>query len=139
MKYVIALVTALLLNAAANVLIKIGMKKVAITGGLLREGVLPAAQTVLGNAALIIGLACFALNAAFYMYALQSHALKISIAYPIMVGGGYAIIALIAHFHPALSESLTMGQKLGVGLVLCGILMIAWFGETSGVPSPTPL
>ena len=59
------------------------------------------------------------------MYALQSKALKISLAYPIMVGGGFALIAVVAYVHPALAERLTWGQMAGVALVLIGIVLIA--------------
>ncbi len=130
MKYALALVVALLLNAAANLLMKVGMKSVAASGGVLKDGAFAAVTTVATSSPLVIGLVCFVLNAAFYMYALQSKALKISIAYPIMVGGGYALIALVARYHPALSERLTWGQALGVGLVLVGIVLIA--AQTDG-------
>jgi uncharacterized membrane protein len=42
-----------------------------------------------------------------------------------MVGGGFVLIALIARLHPALAERLTLGQVVGVGLVLLGIVLIA--------------
>ena len=125
MKYVLALIIALILNAGANLLMKVGMKAVAASGGLFKSGPVAAVETVLTNVTLMIGLMCFALNAMFYMYALQSKALQISVAYPIMVGGGYALIAVIAHFHPLLSESMTWGQKLGVSLILLGVVLIA--------------
>ncbi|MGB2984367.1 MAG: hypothetical protein WBE26_00675 [Phycisphaerae bacterium] len=125
MKYVLALIIALVLNATANLLMKVGMKSVAAAGGILKDGIAAAITTVSTTAPLIIGLTCFLLNAVFYMYALQSKALKISIAYPIMVGGGYALIAIVARFHPALGEHLTWGQTLGVALVLVGIVLIA--------------
>ena len=130
MKYALALIAALLLNAAANLLMKVGMKSVAASGGVLKDGAIAAVTTVATSSPLVIGLVCFVLNAAFYMYALQSKALKISIAYPIMVGGGYALIALVARYHPALGERLTWGQALGVGLVLVGIVLIA--AQTDG-------
>ncbi len=130
MKYVLALIVALLLNASANLLMKIGMKPVADAGGVLKDGVTAAVATVASSAPLMIGLMCFVLNAAFYMYALQSRALKISLAYPIMVGGGYALIAIIARFHPSLGERLTLVQMLGVALVLVGICLIA--AQTEG-------
>ncbi len=125
MKYIVALIIALVLNAAANLLMKIGMKSVASAGGVLRDGPIAAVGTVLSNVPLMVGLVCFALNAAFYMYALQSKALKISVAYPIMVGGGFALIAVAARLHPALSERLTWGQLAGVALVFAGITLIA--------------
>lgn len=125
MPYVLALFVALVLNAFANLLMKVGMKSVEASGGLFKDGALTAIKTVLANAPLLVGLTCFALNAVFYMYALQSKSLKISIAYPIMVGGGFALIALVARFHPSLAERLTWGQFAGVALVLVGIILIA--------------
>jgi small multidrug resistance pump len=125
MKYVVALVVALLLNACANLLMKIGMKPISADGGLLKEGPLVAVRTILSSAPLVVGLVCFALNAVFYMYALQSRSLKISIAYPIMVGGGFAVIALVARFHPALAERLSWDQVVGVVLILTGIVLVA--------------
>lgn len=130
MKYVFALTAALVLNATANVCMKVGMKSMAASGGVLRNGITAAVKSVATSNVLMVGLVCFTLNAAFYMYALQSKALKITIAYPIMVGGGYALIALVARFHPALNERLTWGQMLGVGLVFLGVLLIALQADT---------
>ena len=125
MRYVVALVVALVLNACANLLMKVGMKSVEASGGLFKDSAAPALMTVLTSTPLLVGLTCFALNAGFYMYALQSKSLKISIAYPVMVGGGFALIALVARFHPSLAERLTWGQITGVGLVLAGVILIA--------------
>jgi multidrug transporter EmrE-like cation transporter len=125
MKYVAALVLALVLNASANLMMKVGVKPLAASGGLLKDGLAAGFASVAGSATLVAGLICFALNAAFYLYALQSPQLKISIAYPIMVGGGYALIALVARVHPSLQERLTWGQMLGVVLVMAGIVLIA--------------
>jgi multidrug transporter EmrE-like cation transporter len=125
MKYALALGVALVFNAAANLLMKIGMKSVHADGGIARDGVIGAVKTVLTSGPLVVGLICFVLNAVCYLYALQSEALKISVAYPIMVGGGFALIAVIARFHPALSERLAWGQITGVAFVLLGITLIA--------------
>ncbi len=133
MKYVASLLVALVLNACANLLMKVGMKAPQEAGGILKDGLPAALRTVLGSTTLMFGLACFALNAAFYMYALQSRALKISLAYPIMVGGGFALIATIAWLHPALAERLTPRQMVGVALVLVGIVLIA--SQMDGAPA----
>lgn len=131
MKYVVALITALLLNAAANLMMKAGMTRVESAGGLLQDGLPAAVRTVLLSPILMVGLICFALNACFYMFALQSSTLKISLAYPVMVGGGYAIIAVLAYL--VLGERMTVGQWIGVVLVLAGVLIIA--GRTPAVPA----
>jgi len=133
MKYVLALIVALVLNASANLLMKLGMRPVEQSGGMMRDGVLAAVKTVFTSPALVLGLVFFGVNAFFYMYALQSKALKISIAYPVMVGGGYALIAVVARFHPALLERLTLGQMAGVLLVFAGVVIIAASsGPTAG-------
>jgi len=131
MKYILALGIALVLNAAANLLMKMGMRPVQQAGGLMKDGILAAVKTILTSAELMIGLTFFGLNAACYMYALQSESLKISIAYPIMVGGGFALIALVAHWHPALLESLNGWQWCGVVLVLMGVIVIAFNTQSS--------
>ncbi|MFQ5492299.1 MAG: DMT family transporter [Phycisphaerae bacterium] len=123
MKYVLALMMALLLNASANLMMKSGMTRVQEGGGLLEHGAAGAMRAVLTSPVLLAGLVCFALNAAFYMFALQSPTLKISLAYPVMVGGGYAIIAAVAYL--VLGERMTPGQWVGVILVLAGVIVIA--------------
>lgn len=125
MKYVVALLLALVLNASANLLMKLGAQSVASGGGLLAGGPAGAVRTLLRTPTLLIGLVLFGLNAGFYMYALQSKALKISVAYPVMVGGGFALIAIVARLHPALSERLSWTQLTGVALILAGILLVA--------------
>lgn len=121
--YGLALLLALILNAAANLLMKVGMTHVQDAGGLLRDGPSAALIKVLTSPVLVIGLTCFALNACFYMFALQSRTLKINLAYPVMVGGGYAIIALVSYY--LLGEHLNLAQKLGVALILGGVVIIA--------------
>lgn len=132
MNYFIALGVALILNAAANLLIKLGMKPIDASGGLFRSGTMAAISSILSSPTLLIGLACFGINAAFYMYALQSKTLKISLAYPIMVGGGYLIIAIVARFHPSLAERLTWEQVVGVGMILGGVVLIATHMDAAG-------
>ncbi|MCP4591780.1 MAG: hypothetical protein GY842_13655 [bacterium] len=125
MKYLIALCGALVLNAAANLMMKMGSNSVEQAGGFLKHGPAGALRMLFSTPVLLAGLICFGMNAFLYMYALQSRTLKISIAYPLMVGGGYAIIAVTAAFWPSLRERLTAGQWVGVALVLAGVILIA--------------
>jgi small multidrug resistance pump len=132
-KHVIALGLALVLNAGANLMMKAGMTRVEASGGLLKDGPAGGVGTILASPILLAGLLCFALNAFCYMYALQSKALKISLAYPIMVGGGYAIIALAAFF--LLNERLATWQWIGVALILAGVMIVAMNTEPDAAPS----
>jgi len=130
MRYVIALAAALVLNAAANLMMKFGVRRFGPLGIDLKEGMFPAVSGVLSNGVLLGGLLLFAANVVLYTYAL--HRIKISAAYPVMVGGGFAIIAVVAW--KVLDEHLSASQWAGVGLVLAGIYLIA--REMTTIPVP---
>jgi len=134
MKYVLALGCALVLNAVANLCMKMGMKEVDAGGGLMTGGLVSAVRIIITSPVLLGGLICFAANAFLYMFALQSKALKISLAYPLMVGGGYAIIAVAAALAPNLRERLSAGQWIGVLLILAGVVTVAML--TPAAPPP---
>lgn len=117
----IALVCALLLNASANLLIKFGMNKIDQAGGLLSGGAVAGLIRAVTSWHLILGGFCFAANLAFYAYALQK--MKISVAYPIMVTTGFAIIVAVAGWQ--LGERLTGVQWMGVAMTLIGVILVA--------------
>ncbi len=121
MRYVMALVVALVLNAMANLMMKIGVRRFGPAGLDLKQGFCSVASGVFNNWVLLGGVLLFATNVVLYTYAL--HRIKISAAYPIMVGGGFAIIAVVAWRY--LGEVLSPGQWVGVILVLAGIYLIA--------------
>jgi multidrug transporter EmrE-like cation transporter len=88
------------------------------------------------NWVLILGLFCFATNVILYTYALKG--LPISVAYPIMVTVGFAIIVIVAGLY--LDEHPTRWQWLGVTLILIGVWLVAWQakGQLQGNASPPP-
>ena len=121
MKYVIALVLALTLNATANLMMKFGVKRFEGKGLSLQEGVIPMAGAVLQNWVLLVGLIFFAMNVVFYTYALSG--IKISVAYPIMTGSGFLIVALVAW--KFLGETMTPAQWTGVAAIMIGLWLVA--------------
>jgi multidrug transporter EmrE-like cation transporter len=124
MKYAIALVVALVLNAAANLMIRFGMKAMdaQLNGaGIMDDGVFGLIRLLLQNWILLVGLTCFAANVVFYAYALQK--LPISMAYPIMVTGGFVIIVTVASL--ILKERLTTVQWVGVAAIMIGVTLVA--------------
>ena len=121
MRYGIALVAALMLNAAANLMMKFGVKRFGPSGVSLEQGLTAAGGTILSNWVLILGLVLFASNVVLYTYALSG--IRISVAYPIMVSGGFAIIAVVAWRW--LGETLTAGQWLGIAMILVGVFLVA--------------
>src|SRR3989304_5997691 len=69
MQFWVALLIALSLNAAANLMMKLGAQAAQASGGLTQGGVTGAIRNLVTNGQLMMGLACFALNALFYLYA----------------------------------------------------------------------
>ena len=124
MKYVIALIIALSLNAAANLMMKFGMRAIDLElsgGNALSGGVSGLVRLLLRHWVLLVGILCFALNIVFYTFALQK--LAISVAYPIMVASGFGIIAVVASM--MLGERLSGVQWLGVVAILLGVTLVA--------------
>ena len=128
MKYAVALALALTLNATANLMMKFGVKRFGASGVTLEHGPGAVGGALLTNWVLMVGLFCFAVNVAFYTYALSG--IKISVAYPIMVSGGFVIIALIAWKY--LGETLSTAQWAGVAMILVGVYLVA--REMKAVP-----
>ena len=113
----ILLVSALFLNATANVLIKYSATRIPA----LPDGTPLAARFAsLLQPAFVAGLILFALNVFAYQGALRT--LKLSVAYPIMVSGGYIIILLVSWF--LFQERLTPAQYAGIALILGGIWLV---------------
>ena len=123
MKYMIALMLALTLNAMANVMMRVGSQRLDKGGVSLANGLQPLISAFASNWVLIVGLCCFALNVLFYIYALSAPHMKISMAYPIMVGGGFIIIAIVGKFW--LAETLSVGQWAGVVAIMLGVWLVA--------------
>jgi multidrug transporter EmrE-like cation transporter len=136
MKYVVALIIALSLNAAANLMMKFGMRAIDLElsgGNALSGGVAGLIRLLLRHWVLLAGILCFALNVVFYTFALQK--LAISVAYPIMVASGFGIIAVVASM--MLGERLTGAQWAGVVAILLGVTLVAKdAGKQMGSPKP---
>lgn len=111
MKY-LPLALAAILNATANLCIKMGMQGAPEGGGLVGQ-----ALAALRRPVLWAGLFCFGLSLVGYAAALRK--LDISVAYPTMTGVGFAIVSLVAVFF--LGEKLTGLRLGGICLIFLGI------------------
>ena len=136
MKYVVALIIALSLNAAANLMIKFGMRGIDLElhgSSPMAEGIVGLIRLMLRHWVLLAGLLCFALNVVFYVFSLQK--LPISVAYPIMVASGFGIIVTVAG--SMLGERLSVVQWVGVAAILFGVALVAKdAGRQMGGPKP---
>ncbi len=109
---------ALTLNAAANILLKIGATRL---GGLDQPGFF---GRLVSDHYLLAGLILFAWNVVFYVAALAR--LNLSTAYPIMVAGGVLIVVSVSVL--SLGESLEPLQVIGLVLLVVGIALVGRHG-----------
>lgn len=115
------LATALVCNAAANILIKYTMTRSAgaAGAGVASTGLMGKLGAFL-NPTYVAALVLFGLNLLAYSFALKT--LRISIAYPIMVSGGYLLILLAGWF--LFQERLSFAQYGGITLIMAGIWLV---------------
>lgn len=113
----ILLLTALLCNALANILMKYSAARIVVPGP---EATLIERLSARFHPAFMAGLLLFAVNVFAYQASLRS--LRLSIAYPIMVSGGYLIILLASWF--LFQERLGTMQYFGIGFIIAGIWMV---------------
>ena len=119
---VLLLIAALLCNAAANLLVKYGMlRRVRLeeAGRSLQDAQPAPWLTQFFDPFFVLGIFCFGLNLIAYSLVLKHF--RLSLAYPIMVSGGYAIILLVSWI--VFREKLTVVQFGGIGFILVGLWM----------------
>ena len=114
------LAIALVLNAAANVMLKVGAKT---AGALATDASLWAKVINFLNMATVLAIVLFAANVIVYRKALDN--LDVSVAYPIMVSLGLVLVTVAAVTLPTLSEKVTAGQIGGMVLIAAGIWLVA--------------
>ena len=116
MRATIILTIAIVLNASANILIKVGMARVDKSGtvfSILKQGAL--------QPALLCGIVSFALALAAYSVVLTR--LHLSVAYPTMVSLGLIIVVLASYF--LLNEAIRWPQVIGFVLIIAGVWLVA--------------
>ncbi|WP_437758365.1 DMT family transporter [Sorangium sp. So ce1389] len=113
------LITALVFNATANILMKLASRRVEPMEGL---SLVQKGLALAKNYYLVLGLVLFASNILFYVLALKR--INLSIAYPIMSSGGFLIISVFSVYY--LRETLTTLQVGGIVMIAAGIAMVAY-------------
>ena len=108
------LIAALILNGAANILLKMAAMRLGTWNGY------GALFRLITNYHLMAGLLLFVLSTGFYVAALTR--LSLSIAYPVMVSGGIAIIASVSILF--LGERIALPQLAGFVLLAAGTTLI---------------
>jgi multidrug transporter EmrE-like cation transporter len=118
------IVTGVLLNAAAQLLLKAGANR---TGPLTLEALaLPAnLRELFLSGPVFAGIFCYVLSVGVWLVALTR--VEVSVAYP-MLSLGYVVNALAAWL--LFGEALTLSRLAGILVILAGVYLLA--GTASG-------
>ncbi len=106
---------AIVLNALANILIKVGMRGKTLEIGLV------TIMKIITSPAIIGGIIFFVCALIAYGYVLSK--MNLSIAYPIMTSMGFLIVILASWLF--LKEAIGLGQCAGFILILLGVWLVA--------------
>ena len=114
MKWLV-LLAAMMLNATANILIKIAVANSE------ERSIVALIKDKSFSLPMLTGISCLVLGLAAYSYVLSRT--NVSVAYPILTSGGFLLIGLASWLF--LAESITPAQILGSTLIIVGIWLVA--------------
>ena len=108
-----------LLNAAAQLLLKAGTNRVGEFAFAL-DNVIPIGMRLAVNPFILGGLACYVVSVVVWIMALSR--VPVSVAYP-MLSVGYIVNAVAAWL--LFGESLTAQKLVGIGFIVIGVFLVA--------------
>jgi multidrug transporter EmrE-like cation transporter len=115
-----------LLNAAAQLLLKAGASSVGpMVAGAGRDWLATAGRLAL-HPGVVGGLACYVISVVVWIVALSR--VEVSIAYP-MLSIGYIVNALLAWW--LFGESVNAQRWLGIAVIVVGVVLVARSGSTA--------
>lgn len=113
------ILTGVLLNAAAQLLLKAGVTRIGeFEFALANVG--PVGVSLVRNPYIILGMMCYAASLVVWIMALSR--VPVSIAYP-MLSIGYVVNALAAWW--LFGEGLAMQKLVGIGFIIIGVYLVA--------------
>jgi multidrug transporter EmrE-like cation transporter len=113
------ILTGVLLNAAAQLLLKAGSR--AISGMAFNLANVPTLfERMALNPPILAGLMCYAISVVVWVLALSR--VEVSVAYP-MLSIGYVVNALLAWM--LFGESLGAARVAGIGVIIVGCWLVA--------------
>lgn len=113
------LLTGVLLNAAAQLLLKAGTNRVGAFAFTL-DNVVPVGMKLVANPPILAGLACYVVSVVVWILGLSR--VPVSVAYP-MLSMGYVVNAILAYL--LFGESLAMQKVVGIGFIIVGVFLVA--------------
>jgi multidrug transporter EmrE-like cation transporter len=113
------ILTGVLLNAGAQLLLKAGVAKIGSFSFTL-DNALPVSLALAKGGYIPLGLLCYGISVVVWILALSR--VPVSIAYP-MLSLGYIVNAFAAwHWF---GESLSAQKLVGIGMIIIGVIVVA--------------
>lgn len=113
------IMTGVLLNAAAQLLLKAGTNAVGHFE-LSAQNILPVGMKLALEPHIAGGIACYVVSVVVWIVGLSR--VEVSIAYP-MLSVGYVLNAVAAWY--LFGESLTAQKLVGIGVIVLGVFLVA--------------
>ena len=113
------LMTGVLLNAGAQLLLKAGTNAVGVFE-FSRGNLVPVGWELATEPHIIGGLGCYVISVIVWVLALSR--VEVSIAYP-MLSIGYVVNALAAWY--LFGEAVTLTRLAGIGTIIIGVYIVA--------------
>jgi len=115
MQPLLTILICVILNSVAQILLKFGMtnldKKLSLS--------ISALPALITNAYVVFGAALYGTSFVLWLYVLSK--VKVSYAYP-FISLSYVLVAVWGFF--LLSEKISFGAWIGIGLVVIGVVLI---------------
>jgi multidrug transporter EmrE-like cation transporter len=113
------LMTGVLLNAGAQLLLKAGTNSVGVFA-FSSENLMPVGWKLATEPHIIGGIGCYAISVMVWIMALSR--VEVSVAYP-MLSIGYVVNALAAWY--LFGEAVTLTRLAGIGIIIIGVYVVA--------------
>ena len=113
------LMTGVLLNAGAQLLLKAGTNSVGVFE-FSRDNILPVGWRLATEPHIVGGLACYAISVVVWVMALSR--VEVSVAYPLL-SIGYVVNAIAAWY--LFGEAVTPMRLAGIGIIIVGVCLVA--------------
>lgn len=113
------ILAGVLLNAAAQLLLKAGVRQIG-EFSFTTANVLPVGWQLVTNLPIIGGLSCYVVSVVVWILALSR--VEVSVAYP-MLSIGYIVNAALAWW--LFGEAVGPQRLLGIGVIIVGVILVA--------------
>ena len=113
------LMTGVLLNAGAQLLLKAGTNSVG-QFAFSRDNILPFGWQLATEPHIVAGLGCYIVSVVVWILALSR--VEVSVAYPLL-SIGYVVNALAAWY--LFGEAVTLTRIVGIGVIIVGVWIVA--------------